>query len=323
MNGCRGWGGPHRGAGAPVTTGRRDDPHAPQQRRRRAGRTDARQLRLELRSEVVAVFSDGSLTAAAPDLITLLDVERGCHRSARQPLAGRPRRRPGHPRPPRSGTPRRRSPWSALLRTASPSTTPAAGEHPVSRTTAPLALAELVRVDPLARGRGGGGAARPRPAGAAGGAGRDVRPAGAHPAHSLVVLHAEAATGGWSLGRRCTWRGSAERAGVVVPRPAMSGASALLARRLGTGCWWWSTTTPSTSPSSSPRAPRPRSRRGRSGGPVRRGAGGAVDGARGVLGVLNAELAPGVVALVAGSSVLAGRAAAVLQREGYGRCGWR
>ncbi|MEH3077812.1 MAG: DUF917 domain-containing protein [Quadrisphaera sp.] len=38
---------------------------------------DARQLRLELRSEVVAVFSDGSLTAAAPDLITLLDVERG------------------------------------------------------------------------------------------------------------------------------------------------------------------------------------------------------------------------------------------------------
>lgn len=39
--------------------------------------SDARQLRLELRSEVVAVFSDGALTAAAPDLITLLDVDRG------------------------------------------------------------------------------------------------------------------------------------------------------------------------------------------------------------------------------------------------------
>ncbi len=36
-----------------------------------------RQLRLELRSEVVAVFSDGALTAAVPDLITLMDVRRG------------------------------------------------------------------------------------------------------------------------------------------------------------------------------------------------------------------------------------------------------
>lgn len=34
-------------------------------------------LRLELRSEVVAVFSDGVMVAAAPDLITLFDVTRG------------------------------------------------------------------------------------------------------------------------------------------------------------------------------------------------------------------------------------------------------
>ncbi|WP_154769549.1 S-methyl thiohydantoin desulfurase domain-containing protein [Nakamurella alba] len=34
-------------------------------------------LRLELRSEVVAVFSDGALTAAAPDLVCLFDVDRG------------------------------------------------------------------------------------------------------------------------------------------------------------------------------------------------------------------------------------------------------
>jgi len=36
-----------------------------------------RLLRLELRSEIVAVFADGALVAAAPDLICLLDVLRG------------------------------------------------------------------------------------------------------------------------------------------------------------------------------------------------------------------------------------------------------
>ncbi|WP_236792968.1 DUF917 domain-containing protein [Amycolatopsis sp. GM8] len=36
-----------------------------------------RQLRLELRSEVVAVFADGALAAAAPDLICLVDVLHG------------------------------------------------------------------------------------------------------------------------------------------------------------------------------------------------------------------------------------------------------
>ena len=36
-----------------------------------------RQLRIELRSEIVAVFADGSLVAAAPDVICLLDVSRG------------------------------------------------------------------------------------------------------------------------------------------------------------------------------------------------------------------------------------------------------
>lgn len=36
-----------------------------------------RQLRIELRSEIVAVFADGALIAAAPDLLNLLDVSRG------------------------------------------------------------------------------------------------------------------------------------------------------------------------------------------------------------------------------------------------------
>ncbi|MGI3786505.1 MAG: DUF917 domain-containing protein [Janthinobacterium lividum] len=36
-----------------------------------------RQLRLELRSEVVAVFADGELVAAAPDVVNLVDVSRG------------------------------------------------------------------------------------------------------------------------------------------------------------------------------------------------------------------------------------------------------
>lgn len=36
-----------------------------------------RQLRVELRSEIVAAFADGQLIAAAPDLLCLLDVSRG------------------------------------------------------------------------------------------------------------------------------------------------------------------------------------------------------------------------------------------------------
>jgi len=36
-----------------------------------------RQLRIELRSEIVAVFADGELVAAAPDLLCLFDVSRG------------------------------------------------------------------------------------------------------------------------------------------------------------------------------------------------------------------------------------------------------
>jgi DUF917 family protein len=37
-----------------------------------------RLLRLELRSEIVAVFADGALAAAVPDLICMVDVLRGC-----------------------------------------------------------------------------------------------------------------------------------------------------------------------------------------------------------------------------------------------------
>lgn len=40
------------------------------------GGRPGRQLRIELRSEAVAVFADGSLVAGAPDLISLLDVTR-------------------------------------------------------------------------------------------------------------------------------------------------------------------------------------------------------------------------------------------------------
>jgi hypothetical protein len=36
-----------------------------------------RQLRIELRSEIVAVFADGALAAGAPDLVCLVDVSRG------------------------------------------------------------------------------------------------------------------------------------------------------------------------------------------------------------------------------------------------------
>lgn len=185
----------------------------------------------------------------------------------------------------------------------------------MSRTTAPLALAELVRVDPLARGEV---AVLPDPAQ------RVLRVELAEtfdrlartPAHSLVVLHAEAATGGWSLAAalHVAWERGA--AGVVVPRPAMSGASALLARRLGTALVVVDDDAVDVALELAARTAAPESARALR---VARCAEELAEQStvRGVLGVLNAELAPGVVALVAGSSVLAGRAAAVQQREGY------
>lgn len=185
----------------------------------------------------------------------------------------------------------------------------------MSRATAPLALAELVRVDPLARGEV---AVLPDPAQ------RVLRVELAEtfdrlartPAHSLVVLHAGAATGGWSLAAalHVAWERGA--AGVVVPRAAMSGASALLARRLGTALVVVDDDPVDVALELAARTAAPESARALR---VARCAEELAEQStvRGVLGVLNAELAPGVVALVTGSSVLAGRAAAVQQREGY------
>ncbi|PWJ49561.1 PucR C-terminal helix-turn-helix domain-containing protein [Quadrisphaera granulorum] len=185
----------------------------------------------------------------------------------------------------------------------------------MSRATAPLALAELVRVDPLARGEV---AVLPDPAQ------RVLRVELAEtfdrlahtPAHSLVVLHAEAATGGWSLAAalHVAWERGA--AGVVVPRPAMSEASAVLARRLGTALLVVDDDAVDVALELAARTAAPEAARALR---VARCAEELAEqsSVRGVLGVLNAELSPGLVALVAGGSVLAGRAAAAAQRDGY------
>ncbi|MBC3760917.1 helix-turn-helix domain-containing protein [Quadrisphaera oryzae] len=185
----------------------------------------------------------------------------------------------------------------------------------MSRATAPLALAELVRVDPLARGEV---AVLPDPAQRVLGVelAETFDRLARTPAHRLVVLHAEAATGGWSLAAalHVAWERGA--AGVVVPRPAMSGASALLARRLGTALLVVDDDAVDVALELAARTAAPEAARALR---VARCAEELAEQStvRGVLGVLNAELAPGVVALVTGSSVLAGRAAAVQQREGY------
>ncbi|TXR56839.1 PucR family transcriptional regulator [Quadrisphaera setariae] len=185
----------------------------------------------------------------------------------------------------------------------------------MSRATAPLALAELVRVDPLARGEV---AVLPDPAQRVLGVelAETFDRLARTPAHSLVVLHAGAATGGWSLAAalHVAWERGA--AGVVVPRAAMSGASALLARRLGTALVVVDDDAVDVALELAARTAAPESARALR---VARCAEELAEQStvRGVLGVLNAELAPGVVALVTGSSVLAGRAAAVQQREGY------
>ncbi|TNM60205.1 hypothetical protein FHN55_18905 [Streptomyces sp. NP160] len=185
----------------------------------------------------------------------------------------------------------------------------------MSRVTAPLALAELVRVDPLARGEV---AVLPDPAQRVLGVelAETFDRLARTPAHSLVVLHAGAATGGWSLAAalHVAWERGA--AGVVVPRAAMSGASALLARRLGTALVVVDDDAVDVALELAARTAAPESARALR---VARCAEELAEQStvRGVLGVLNAELAPGVVALVTGTSVLAGRAAAVQQREGY------
>ncbi|WP_433297806.1 PucR family transcriptional regulator [Pseudonocardia sp. CA-142604] len=189
--------------------------------------------------------------------------------------------------------------------------------HPPPRrsATAPLELAELLRVEPLASADA---VHVPDP-------GRLVHQVvlaetferlGRTGPHALVVLHAEAATGGWSLaaGLHATWERNA--AAVVVPRPAMSASSVILAQRLGIALLVIDADPVDTSLALAGQVSAPEAARALR---VALCAERLADqtSIRGVLGVLNAELAPAPVALIVGSSVAAGRAAALQERPDH------
>jgi hypothetical protein len=134
--------------------------------------------------------------------------------------------------------------------------------------------------------------------------------------HSVVVLHAEAAAGGWSLAAalHAAWERNASA--VVVPRAAMSSSSAVLAERLGTALLMIEDDPVDVALALAGQISAPRSARAVR---VALCAERLADQSsiRGVLGVLNAELGRIPVALTIGGSVVAGRAAAVLERPDH------
>jgi hypothetical protein len=134
--------------------------------------------------------------------------------------------------------------------------------------------------------------------------------------HTMVVLHAEAATGGWSLAAalHAAWERNA--AAVVVPRAAMSSSSAVLAERLGTALLVIDDDPVDVALALAGQISAPQSARAVR---VALCAERLADQSsiRGVLGVLNSELARVPVALTIGGSVVAGRAAAIRERADH------
>jgi hypothetical protein len=179
--------------------------------------------------------------------------------------------------------------------------------------TAPLDLAELLRVDPLARADAVHVADPTRRVDQVILAETFERLHRTTP-HTLVVLHDEAATGGWSLAAALHVAWERNASGVVVPRPAMSSSSAVLAERLSIALLVIDDDPVDVALAlagltSAPQA----ARAARIALAAERLA--EQSSIRGVLGVLNNELAPVPVALVIGGSLAAGRAAAIKERQ--------
>lgn len=131
--------------------------------------------------------------------------------------------------------------------------------------------------------------------------------------HSLVVLHAEAATGGWSLAAAMHMAWERNVSAVVVARAVAGPSSAALAKRLRVPLLLIDGDPIDTALQLAGQVSAPDASR------ALRQALCAEQLAeqtslRGVLGVLNSELAPVSVALVIGDTVAAGRAAAVQKR---------
>lgn len=132
--------------------------------------------------------------------------------------------------------------------------------------------------------------------------------------HSLVVLHDEAATGGWSLAAALHVAWERNASAVVVPRPAMTASSAVLAERLGIALLVIDNDPVDQALTLAGQVSAPRAARAvRVAQCAERLA--EQSNIRGVLGVLNSELAPVPVALAIGSAVAAGRATAMRARS--------
>ena len=128
--------------------------------------------------------------------------------------------------------------------------------------------------------------------------------------HSLVVLHAEAATGGWSLAAALHLAWERNLSGVVVTKAVAGQSSAALARRLNISLLATDTDPIDVALQLAGQVSAPDAARAlRQALCAEKLA--EQTSIRGVLGVLNGELPDIPVALVAGDTVLAGRAAAL------------
>lgn len=177
------------------------------------------------------------------------------------------------------------------------------------RSTAPLDLAELLRLEPLSHADAvhladPGHLVREVVLAETFERLRRTAP------HALVVLHHEAATGGWSLAAALHVAWERNVSAVIVPRSAMSSSSAVLAERLGIALFAIDGDPIDVALTLAVQVSAPQAARAsRIALCAERLA--EQSSIRSVLGVLNSELAPVPVALVIGMTVAAGRAAAV------------
>jgi len=136
--------------------------------------------------------------------------------------------------------------------------------------------------------------------------------------HAVVLLHAEAATGGWSLAAALHLAWERNASAVVVPRQVAGASSAALAQRLQMALLLVDDDPVDLALGLAGHVTAPASARAaRKARVAERLAEQAT--LRGVLGVLNDELAPVPVALVVGGTVTAGRTAAARDRDGTDR----
>ncbi|MET3803331.1 hypothetical protein ABIB25_000315 [Nakamurella sp. UYEF19] len=133
------------------------------------------------------------------------------------------------------------------------------------------------------------------------------------PPHSLVVLHAEAATGGWSLAAALHLAWERNFAGVVVTSGVAGASSAALADRLNMSLLLTDSDPVDVALQLAGQISAPAATRA-----LRQALCAErlteQTSIRGVLSVLNKELGSTPVALVAGDAVLAGRASAIVER---------